>query len=302
MTGACSALGRRLVRRLHRTLPVVGIDDRPFPDRPNDVIHHRQEFWRKRTRDVLRNEQVRAVVHLVGHHDDRVDVSDRTDNIAGFKRMLDYVRELGIAKLVLVSSAAIYGPRPDNPQLLGEDAPLLGSSSSAARRGLTELDLLAQSFMWKVPSVKTVVVRPANIVGPLNTAISDYFRMSPVPTVMGFDPMIQLLHVEDAAEAVVRALESDVAGVYNIAGPPPVSLSKAVARLGRSTLPLPYWLARTALDGARYLGAAGFAGTDVEHLRYVCMVDDTKARQTLGYRSRFDLDQTLRSIDEEAWP
>ena len=302
VTGVCSALGRRLTRRLHRGGRVVGIDERGFPDRPRDVVHHRVEFWRKRVRDALRREPIGAVVHLVGYHDDRSDSLDRARNIGGFKLLLDHVRELGIHKLVLMSTAALYGPRPDNPQLLGEDAPLLGSSTSASRRGLTELDMLAQSFLWKHPDVDTVILRPVNILGPMDNASSSYFRLSPVPTVLGFDPMVQLLHVDDVVDAILLALRPGVRGVFNLAGAPPVALSKALARLGRSTLPLPYAVARAALDGAHRLGLAAALGTDVEHLRYVCMVDDQRARQVLGYRPRFDLDQTLRAVDEEGWP
>ena len=114
--------------------------------------------------------------------------------------------------------------------------------------------------------------------------------------------MVQLLHVDDVVDAILLALRPGVRGVFNLAGAPPVALSKALARLGRSTLPLPYAVARAALDGAHRLGLAAALGTDVEHLRYVCMVDDQRARQVLGYRPRFDLDQTLRAVDEEGWP
>ena len=45
---------------------------------------------------------------------------------------------------------------------------------------------------------------------------------------------------------------------------------------------------------------------DVEHyeldfIRYVCMVDDTRAREKLGYSPRYGLDETLRAVDEERW-
>ena len=54
ITGICGRLGRLVTRSLHRKVQVVGIDRRPFEGRPKDVIHHRVDIRRKKTRDVFR--------------------------------------------------------------------------------------------------------------------------------------------------------------------------------------------------------------------------------------------------------
>ena len=302
ITGTCGGLGMRLVRRLHRRWPVVSVDAREFPLRPKDVAHHRIEFWRKRFREVLRQQPVAAVVHLVGYHDEQSARTDRTDNVAGFQRLLNHVRSFGIGKLVLVSSATLYGARPDNPQLLSEESPLLGVGTSGHLRGLAELDMLAQSYLWKHSHIDTVVLRPVHVLGPFSNVASDYLRLSRTPTLMGFDPMVQLVHIDDVVSAVELALSPGVRGVFNIAGSAPIAVSRAIEYLGRQRVPVPYALAKATLHRAWRLGASASPAVDLEQLRYVCMVDDSKARSSLSYEPRYSVQATLEAVDEEGWP
>jgi UDP-glucose 4-epimerase len=302
ITGACSSLGRRLVRRLHRIRHVIALDARPFPECPKDVEHHPIEFWRRRVRNVLKRGHVEALVHAVGGHDEPSPREDRAENVAGFQHLLELVCDLAVSRVVLLSSASVYGPRAENPQLLTESAPLLGVGSSGPLRGLTEIDILAQTFLYKYPGIHTVVLRFAHVLGPIDNAPSNYLRLHRVPTLLGFDPMVQLLHIDDALNAVCLALAQGSRGIFNVAGPSPIALSRAIARLGRVPIALPHLLARTALQQLWALGVAAYPGAELEHLRYVCMVDDAKAREQLGFMPRNDLDATLRAVDEEGWP
>ena len=54
----------------------------------------------------------------------------------GLQKLLEYVRQYEVRKVVLLSSANVYGPRPDNPQFLTEEAPLLAASKFSAMRDL----------------------------------------------------------------------------------------------------------------------------------------------------------------------
>jgi UDP-glucose 4-epimerase len=135
ITGIVGRLGRRLARRLHRDRRVIGVDRRPFEGRPKDIQHHQLDIRRKKTRDVFRGTPIAAVVHLGVMHDPRASASEHhTWNVAGFQKILEYVAQYRIPKLVLLSSANVYGPRPENPQFLGEDAPLLGGAAFSPSR------------------------------------------------------------------------------------------------------------------------------------------------------------------------
>ena len=302
VTGIVGRLGRRLARRLHRTERVIGIDRRPFLDRPKDIEHHPIDIRRKKTRDIFRSNHVRAVVHLGIMHDPRASASEHhTWNVAGFQKLLEYMTQYRVPKLVLLSSANVYGPRPDNPQFLTEDAPLLGGAAFSDIRDLVEVDMLAQSFFWKRPEIETVILRPVHILGTVRNAPSNYLRLSIIPTLLGFDPMIQVIHEQDVVSAIELSLKPGVRGIFNLAGPPPAPLSRIVKTLGRTSMPIPHPLASTMLRPLWRLRVASFPAPELDHIRYVCMVDDQRARETLGYTPSQGIEATVRAVDRERW-
>ena len=298
ITGICGRLGRRLARLLHRQRQVIGIDRRDFEGKPKDVIHHQVDIRRKKTKNVFRNARPAAVVHLGVMHDPRASQAEHHSwNVAGFQRLLDYVAQYEVPKLVVLSSANVYGPRPDNPQFLDEDAPLLGASSFSNMRDLVDVDMLAQSFFWKRPETETIILRPVHILGSVHNAPSNYLRRKVVPTVMGYDPMIQVIHQDDVIRALMLSLHPGVRGVFNLAGPPPAPVSHMISLAGRSRLPLPGFLFRTALERMWKVRATNFPAPELEFIRYVCMVEDKRARKQLSYTPRHDLRATIAAVD-----
>ncbi len=299
ITGICGRLGRALARRLHRETKVVGIDRRPFRGKPKDIVHHELDIRRKRAKDVFRTERPEAVVHLGVMHDPRASSAEHHSwNVSGFSKVLDYAAQYEIPKVVVLSSANVYGPRPDNPQFLEEDAPLLAGSNFSEMRDLVEVDMIAQSFFWKRPQTETVLLRPVHILGAVHNAPSNYLRREVVPTVMGFDPMVQVIHQDDVVEAIRRSLEPSIRGVYNLAGPAPTAVSRVIEVAGRGRLPLPHFAFRAALKRMWRFGATSFPAPELDFIRYVCMVDDSRARRELGHQPQHDLLATVRAIDD----
>jgi UDP-glucose 4-epimerase len=302
VTGICGRLGRRVARFLHRERTVIGLDRRPFTDRPKDIEHYQIDLRRKKVKDVFRNRQISALVHLGVMHDPRDSGEDHhTWNLLGFQKLLDAARQYDVPKVVLLSSANVYGPRPDNAQFLTEDAPLLAASAFSEMRDLVELDMLAQSFFWKHPNTETVILRPAHILGTVRNAPSNYLRLPVVPTLMGFDPMMQAVHQDDVVAAIRLALKPGARGIFNIAGPPALPLSNAIGMLGRGQLPVPHLVARRVVDRLWRMRLTSFPAPELDFIRYVCMVDDARARSVLGYRPKHALLETLRAVDEERW-
>lgn len=299
LTGLCGRLGRRLARRLHRRTRVVGVDRRPFELGPKDVEHHRIDLRRTKIRDVFRHRRFAAVVHLGVMHDPRASQDEHHAwNVEGFARILDCVAQYDVRKLVVLSSANVYGPRPENAQFLGEDAPLLGGARFSEIRDLVEVDMLAQSFFWKRPDVETVVLRPVHIIGPVRNAPSNYLRLPAIPTLLGFDPMVQVIHIQDVVDAIEAALAPGVRGIFNLAGPPPLPLSRLIAATGRPSFPVPHSLARTAMRNLWRVRATSFPVPELDHIRYVCMVDDRRAREALRFEPRHDVRRAVEALDD----
>jgi UDP-glucose 4-epimerase len=302
ITGICGRLGRRLTRVLHREARVIGLDRRPFPDRPRDIEHHAIDLRSTRAKDVFRGGGVRALVHLGVMHNPRDSAEEHHSwNVVAFQHLLEYAERYEVPKVVLLSSANVYGPRPDNPQFLNEEAPLLGAGPFSDIRDLVGLDMCAQSYLWRYASTETVILRPSHILGTVRNAPSNYLRLKVVPTLLGFDPMMQVVHQDDVVWALRAALAPGVRGIFNIGGPAPVSLSRALHLLERSAVSVPHSAARILVDRLFRWRVTDFPAPELDFIRYVCMVDDARARSVLGYRPKHGLLETLRAVDEERW-
>jgi UDP-glucose 4-epimerase len=227
------------------------------------------------------------------------DKERHTWNVVAFQKLLDYVKQYEVPKLVVLSSASVYGPQPDNPQFLTEEAPLLGSQEFRSIRDLIELDMLAQSFFWRHPETETVILRPTHILGAVKNAPSNYLRLERPITVLGFDPMVQFIHERDVVRAVELALRPGIRGIFNLRGKGELPLSRILRKLGRKPLALPGSIAKAAVERMWKYRLASFPSPELDHIRYVCMVDDTRARAILGFQAEHDIDDTLRAVVSE---
>jgi UDP-glucose 4-epimerase len=113
---------------------------------------------------------------------------------------------------------------------------------------------------------------------------------------MGFDPMVQIIHEEDVLEAIVCALSPGARGIYNVTGPGELPLSAVIKELERPVLPFPHPIARPLLSTLWRFGATSFPVPELDFIRYVCMVDGSRARKDLGYQPRFSLKETIRAV------
>ncbi len=298
LTGIAGNLGLAVARRLHRTFDLVGVDRRPTPPLPKDIAVEVVDIRRRRAEDLFRRFDFDAVVHLNILHDPRSSQQQHHDfNINGTKKLADLCATHRVPKFILLSSANAYGPSGSNDQFLTEDAPLLGGQNFGAIRDLVAVDMLCNSFFWRHPEVETVILRPAHIIGRVDNAPTRYLRMPRPITLLGFDPMIQLVHVEDVVSALALALTPGIRGVYNIAGPPPTPLSYLHSSLGRSPVPIPEPLAHAYLRAAWSIKVSDWPAPELDHIKYICMVDDSAARQTLRYHHAHALDSIIDALD-----
>jgi UDP-glucose 4-epimerase len=296
-TGAAGRLGRLLVQTLHRHYDVIAVDRRPVFGLPKDVRLLRTDVRRRAIDDVFRAHRVHAVVHMGIVHNPRVDDDDYRFNVLGTQHLLDLVAKHHVEKFVMLSSANIYGPHPDNSHFLTEDAPLLGAETFPNIRDLVAVDRIVHGFFYRQPDTETVMLRPVHIVGPrVKNAPSNYLRLERPWTIAGFDPMVQLVHEEDVVHAIVLSLAPGIRGVFNIVGPGEAPLSRILQILGRRTIPLPSFLAKPMLSRAFSLRMTSFPDPEIRHIQFNCVVDGSLARRVLGFEPRYGLVETIRSV------
>jgi UDP-glucose 4-epimerase len=298
VTGIAGNLGKALVRLLHTETALVGVDRRPFRDRPKDVEHHQVDLRKRKVEEAFRGRAVEALIHMGIMHDPRMPFSEaHSFNVVGTQKVLELCVRHGVKKVVVLSSANVYGPRPENSNFLAEETPLMAADRFSDVRDLVELDMYVQSFMWKHPEIETVIVRPVHIVGPtVRNAPSNYLRLPRPVTVLGFDPMVQLVHEDDACRAMALALRPGVRGVYNVTGPGELPLSAVLRELSRRPIPVPHPLVRPLLRRAFEARLTSFPPEELDHIQYLCVVDGSRAGRDLGYAPRYGLRETIRSV------
>jgi UDP-glucose 4-epimerase len=301
ITGISGNLGRTLTKLLHLRERIVGIDRRPFAGAPKDVEVFQIDLRKKKAEDVFRRFPVKAVIHMGIMHDPRMSQEEHHSfNVVGTTRILDACAHHGVKKVVVLSSANVYGPSPDNSNFLTEDAPLMAASRFSGVRDLIEVDMLAHGFFWRHPALETVILRPVHILGPnIRNAPSNYLRLRHPWMLAGFDPMVQLIHQEDAARAMVEALAPGLRGVYNVVGPGEVPLSAVFRELGRTPIPVPHMLARPALGLLFRYRLASFPPPELDHIQFLCNVDGSAWVRDVHWSPRFSMRETIHSVDGE---
>lgn len=296
-TGAAGRLGRLVVQTLHREYKVIAVDRRPVYGLPKDVEHLRTDLRRRALDEVFRSQKIKAVVHLGLVHNPRANDDDYRFNVLGTQKLLDLAAKYKVEKFVMLSSANIYGPHPDNSLFLKEDDPLLGAQSFPNIRDLVAVDRIVQSYFYRQSEVETVMLRPVHIVGPrVKNAAANYLRLERPWVISGFDPMIQLVHEEDVVRALALSLKPGIKGVFNIVGPGEAPLSKILKILEKRTRSVPGLLAWPVLERMFRLKMTSFPTPEIRHIQYNCIVDGSLARRILGFEPRYDLIETIRSV------
>ena len=133
------------------------------------------------------------------------------------------------------------------------------------------------------PDIAVTILRLANMIGPaMDTALSRYLAGPVVPTVLGHDARLQLLHEQDALGALERATMAGRAGTFNIGATGIIMMSQAIRRAGRVPLPVPGFGAvgcRFAEAGNRY---TELNREQLNYLSYGRVMDTTRMRQRSG--------------------
>lgn len=290
VTGVSRYLNARLARSLAadpRVDKVIGIDVVP----PRTDIG-RTEF----VRADLRTPTVSRVV--AAHGIDTVVHAGvlQTPTSAGGRAAMKEINVMGtlqliaacqrvdtVRRLVLKSSASVYGSGPGNPAMFGESDEPVSLPRSGFPRDSVDVEDAARRLARLRSDVSVCMLRLANVVGPrVDTPLTRYFRLPLVPTVLGFDARLQLLHEDDAVAVLHAAAFSDVTGPINVAGDGVLMMSQAIARAGRPALPVPAFFGSTVGGLLKRGGLVEFAPEDVGFLTYGRVLDTARLHATLA--------------------
>ncbi|HWM89263.1 MAG TPA: 1-acyl-sn-glycerol-3-phosphate acyltransferase [Thermoanaerobaculia bacterium] len=183
-----------------------------------------------------------------------------------------------VAKLVLLSSAAVHSPRHDHPGHVGEAVRSFARNPIA--QAWNELEELAERLL---EGTALTILRPVAVLARDSPDyLSRLLHGKVAFTLAGHDPSVQLLSPEDLAEAVARALERGDRGVYHVAPDGAAPLRAVLRQAGVRRVPLPLTVQRLARAAAARLGWADPAG-QLDAIRYSSTVSNRKIKDELGF-------------------
>ena len=278
---------------------IIGLDiNRPDPEIPGlDFIQ--ADIRNPLLVELLQEEQVDSLCHLAFIDSVHPTESTFDINVVGTMKVLGACAQAGVRKVVLKSSTAVYGAHPDNPAFLTEEHSLRGSRKYGYTRDLVEVETFFNGFRRQVPDMLLTLLRFASIIGTeVDTPLSRFLREPFSPVLLGFDPMLQVIHESDVLAALFHALMNDVPGVFNIAAEGVLALSKMMALAGKMPLPLMHPLAyfgADLLDG-KGLDKGRYLPIELDYLRYPWVGDLSKMRAEFGFTPIYTAEEALREF------
>jgi len=216
-------------------------------------------------------------------------VSMKEINVIGTMQLLAACqRSVGVRRLVVKSTTAVYGCSPRDPAMFTEDTGPKVLPRSGWGKDSVEVEGYVRGFSRRRPDVEVATLRLANFIGPnVRTPMTDYFRLPVLPTVLGFDARLQFVHEDDGLEALRLATVGRTTGVVNVAGDGVLLLSQAARMAGRPTIGVPKRLSGLVGQVFRRTGLADFSPEQMEFLSYGRGVDTTRMRRLLGFEPRY---------------
>lgn len=304
ITGVGRYLGGRLAARLAAEPgieSVVGVDT-VAPSEPLSGV----EFVRADIRNpligkVIASAQINTVVHLnvlAGP----LGAGDRSAmkeiNVIGTMQLLAACQQSGtVRKLVLKSTTAVYGSSPRDPAMFTEDLEPRELPRSGYAKDAVEVEGYVRGFGRRRPDVAITVLRFTNFIGPrIDTPLTRYFSLPVVPTVLGFDPRIQLCHEDDGLAVLRLATLEDHPGTVNVGGDGVLLLSQAIRRVGRVAIPIPPPTVNLTGQLFRRFGLADFSPEQMRFLEHGRVADTTRLRSEFGFAPRFSTAQAFEEF------
>lgn len=310
VTGVSRYLGGLYARRLS-TDPgierILGVDVVP----PKHSIG-RAEFVRADIRNpmigrIMNQAGVDTVVHMnviATPKDTGGRVTQKEINVIGTMQLLAACQKSEtVQRLVVKSSAAIYGSSPRDPAMFAEDMNAKSTPRTGFGKDSIEVEGYVRGFSRRRPDVEITMLRLANVVGPqIRTAVTDYFALPVVPVPLGYDARLQFIHEDDAVAALVKATTGPSVGIVNIAGDGFLTLLQCLAMVRRPVVPVPMITAGLIGNVVKRSGLADFSPDQVAFLAFGRGLDTTRMSKVFSFEPQYTTREAFQTFVRQLGP
>jgi UDP-glucose 4-epimerase len=294
ITGVGSQVGSLLAAQLERDPDVeyvAGLDTR----RPQLSLDH-TEFIEADIRDpqigrLIPPTGVDTIVHeqIVRQPGPRMSARAMHDvNVMGTLQLLAACERVPTLRTIVVrGSAGVYGAEPQAPQFFNEEMATLFPLRTRFQRDVAEIENYFGTYSRRHEGVSCTMLRYQPAIGPgVRTQITRYLSQPVCPSYMGFDPRIQLVHIDDALEAIGAAVRNPVPGAVNVACPGTIGLARMIRLAGKRALPIAAPLFGAVTSTGQRLGLDTQSEDFQRLLRYGRGVDTRRLTDEVGYTPR----------------
>ena len=219
----------------------------------------------------------------------------------GTLQILAACSQMNIHKLIVQGTTLTYGAAPDNPMYLSEEQPLRADKAYDFLREKIDVENQVAAFAKNHKKTCVTQFRLAVLMGKgADNFMNDYLTNPAVQTVLGYDPLWQVLHIEDALDVFGRTLTKDIPGVFNYAAPGVLPLSTIIKLLEGARIPVPSPWLRVQAGALRLAKISSFPPQHLEYLKFGCLADCTRAFKVLGLRPKYSIHETLADSLEKS--
>ena len=299
VTGASTGTGRLLAARLAERegiRKVVAIDAHrgDVPGVTWRVVDIRDPLLSNRLSDVD------VLVNLDLEYSPDIDPRERrTHNVRGAQTVVTAAAAARVRRVVLITSAMVYGAEPGNEMPLPEDAPLLAEASTSIAGDFLEIEELAATAPITHPGLEVTVVRPAALAGPgVDTVITRHFEAPRLLSVKGSTPGWQFCHLEDLASALDVVVTQNLAGPVAVGSEGWLGAPEVTEITGKRSFELPAALTFGMAQRIHRLGMTPAPATDLHYVAYPWVVDCARLRAA-GWKPQYDNAAALRAVMDE---
>lgn len=209
-----------------------------------------------------------------------------------------------VTRVVLVTSAMVYGASPENAVPLHEDAPVAAVPDGGLVGALLEVEALAERATRVHPGLEVVVVRPAALVGEgVDSVYARHVEAPRLLVVRGSRPRWQLCHVDDLVTALLAAALGEVQGAVTVGCEGWLDQDQIETLTGMRRLELPAAVAFGTAERLHRVGVLAAPAGDLAYVVHPWVVDSAQLRAR-GWRPAYDnataLGVLLEQVDRHA--
>ena len=144
-----------------------------------------------------------------------------------------------VRTVVVKSSALVYGSTYQDPVWWREEMTRAHPPKTRVERSLLEVEGYLRDFAEDNPHVCVSLLRFSNVLGTdIVTPITKALQLPVVPSILGFDPLLQFAHEDDVISALEWVMRNQIPGVFNVAGDGKLPWSEVAAMCGKRCVPV----------------------------------------------------------------